>query len=621
MKWVADYMPSGPRAIPHSRKRKHSFAVRPATYTNKSAKSTISQGAANAPHDEAQPEALALVTPEQSDLSEIRSEGCSADQEPGLEQAVPYVGRTEILGPVPFSERLESGRAILSAEDSDTRCRQVLQVFNAGTTVSEPVALRLVNLFKSFCWTWAPIVEESWLLPKRRSSMPLLLLQSVLLAGSRVSSIGTIGQSVDLYQKAKARFFYGDNRMPLASVISALLLQWWSPTGPEQFSLGNSGFWMHIAVGLAHQLGLHREPSEGPHRGLRRRIWWTIVTRDILISIGVGRPRMINLEDSNVSPPTTADFQEESEGADVFIANVKICCIMGDLAERRRRSQFTPQYQQATQDALRQWLHGLPPRLRLFTLDSGAKIPNPYNLESRQIHIVFFVTLIILTNADNPLAASVTSLIASSFIASMFAEMQEAGDLQRLGPIFAFHSLAAALPLLSAHRLRSVSSWAAADFDKIYSALQELAEKWGSARGLLEPLMTAKQRTRVAADSSDLLESITPPLRDLFSEFGGSTCSLWCLLQRDATHSHELDTNVDDVRAGDYLRALQGTGEEEEARASSSKQQDFSMPDDTTWPALSEAEDMHHLRAPWELVPPQTSWSDDDWMLQLANTY
>ncbi|CAG1994390.1 unnamed protein product [Fusarium graminearum] len=87
------------------------------------------------------------------------------------------------------------------------------------------------------------------------------------------------------------------------------------------------------------------------------------------------------------------------------------------------------------------------------------------------IHIVFFVTLIILTNADNPLAAPVTSLIASSFIASMFAEMQEAGDLQRLGPIFAIHSLVAALPLLSAQRVRSVSSRAAADFDKIYSAL------------------------------------------------------------------------------------------------------------------------------------------------------
>ncbi|KAF4499092.1 cationic amino acid transporter 1 [Fusarium agapanthi] len=252
------------------------------------------------------------------------------------------------------------------------------------------------------------------------------------------------------------------------------------------------------------------------------------------------------------------------------------------------------------------------------SLESGAKIPNPYNLESRQIHVVFFVTLIILTNADNPLAASVTSLIASSFIASMFAEMQEAGDLQRLGPIFALHSLATALPLLSAQRLRSVSSSAAADFDKIYRALQELAEKWGSARGLLEPLITAKQRTRVAADSSDLLESVSPPLRDLFSEFGSSTCSLWWLLQEDANHSHEFDTNTDDVRAGDYFRALQGTGEE--ARTSASRQQDFSLPDDTTWPAMSEAEDMHHLRAPWELVPPQTSWSDDDWVLQLANT-
>ncbi|CAF3599584.1 unnamed protein product [Fusarium graminearum] len=312
---------------PHSRKRKHSLRGRPATYTNNSAKSTFSQGIAKTPHDEAQPEPLALVSPEQSELSEIRSEGCSVDQEPGLDQAVP-------------------------------------------------------------------------------------------------------------------------------------------------------GFWMHIAVGLAHQLGLHKEPSQGPHRGLRRRIWWTIV-----------------------------------------------------------------------------------------------------------IHIVFFVTLIILTNADNPLAAPVTSLIASSFIASMFAEMQEAGDLQRLGPIFAFHSLVAALPLLSAQRVRSVSSRAAADFDKIYSALQELAEKWGSARGLLEPLLAAKQRMHVTAKSSDILEPVTPPLRDLFSEFGSSACSLWWLLQGDATHLHEFDTNADDVRAGDYFRALQGTGEEEEEEAgtSTSRQQDF-IPDDTTWP-------------------------------------
>ncbi|CZS86189.1 unnamed protein product [Fusarium graminearum] len=190
--------------------------------------------------------------------------------------------RTDILGPVPFSERLESSRAIFSAEDSDARCRQ-------------------------------------WLL-------------------------------------------------------DAYCCRTSTPTRPTQRTLSRSTSWTATAHLVDHS----------------------------------GRPRMINLEDSDVSPPTAADFQEESEGADVFIAN---------------------------------------------------------------IHIVFFVTLIILTNADNPLAAPVTSLIASSFIASMFAEMQEAGDLQRLGPIFAIHSLVAALPLLSAQRVRSVSSRAAADFDKIYSAL------------------------------------------------------------------------------------------------------------------------------------------------------
>jgi hypothetical protein len=98
-----------------------------------------------------------------------------------------------------------------------------------------------------------------------------------------------------------------------------------------------------------------------------------------------------------------------------------------------------------------------------------------------------------------------------------------------------------------------VTTWAAADFDKIYSALQELAEKWGSARGLLESLMTAEQRMRDLIDSDNLPEPATPPLRDLFSEFGGSTCSLWWLLQEDTTNSHELAANLDYATAGDHF--------------------------------------------------------------------
>lgn len=165
---------------PHSRKRKHSLRGRPATYTNNSAKSTFSQGVAKTPHDEAQPEPLALVSPEQSELSEIRSEGCSVDQEPGLDQAVPYVGRTDILGPVPFSERLESSRAIFSAEDSDARYRQwLLDAYCCRT--STPTRPTQRTLSRSTSWTaTAHLVDHSGTLHSSSTHSPSCSLSSLL---------------------------------------------------------------------------------------------------------------------------------------------------------------------------------------------------------------------------------------------------------------------------------------------------------------------------------------------------------------------------------------------------------------------------------------------------------
>lgn len=136
-----------------------------------------------------------------------------------------YIQRTEILGHVRSKEDFTPSQERFLREDSDPPYKLVLQTFDACDVAAEQMASRLVHLFTEYCLPWAPITERSWLSPSGRQSIPHLLLQSILLTGSRVSSSSTLSLSVELYQKAKALFFYNSNTMPLASVVSAILLQ------------------------------------------------------------------------------------------------------------------------------------------------------------------------------------------------------------------------------------------------------------------------------------------------------------------------------------------------------------------------------------------------------------
>jgi hypothetical protein len=49
-----------------------------------------------------------------------------------------------------------------------------------------------------------------------------------------------------------------------------------NPNGPEHVSFDTSRFWLQIGVGLAHQVGLHKEPT-GVDCLVRRRLWWSLV--------------------------------------------------------------------------------------------------------------------------------------------------------------------------------------------------------------------------------------------------------------------------------------------------------------------------------------------------------
>jgi hypothetical protein len=156
---------------------------------------------------------------------------------------------------------------------------------NASSICLPPQSLKL-SLTKSFLERgrpWMPIIDQSDLDQLESQNPSSLLLSAVLVAGSKLSTApNALEWGEKCYFYAKSLFFHGSDHTVLQSITASVLLHWWNPSGPEHVSLDSSSLWLRISVGLAHQLGLHREPdSKLPEARLRRRLWWTLVVSTV----------------------------------------------------------------------------------------------------------------------------------------------------------------------------------------------------------------------------------------------------------------------------------------------------------------------------------------------------
>lgn len=157
---------------------------------------------------------------------------------------------------------------------------QILQLRNSYQLPPRAIRESLNDAFMERCYPWTPIIERSWLDDEIGRPISLLLIQAVFLAASRVSSSPSVAGYAtprDFYQRAKALFWTGHERDALMTIRAACILNWFNPHGPEQVSFDTSRFWNHIAVGLAHQINLHKEPPPGRKGSMRRRLWWSLV--------------------------------------------------------------------------------------------------------------------------------------------------------------------------------------------------------------------------------------------------------------------------------------------------------------------------------------------------------
>jgi hypothetical protein len=189
-----------------------------------------------------------------------------------------YRGRSEYLGgSVPFDENMVKPGHETTSPKTSAADLQMLRDQGAFELPPEYVQRELMASFNKYCLPWTPVIDLKWLDEGTPPSM--LLLQSIFLAGSRVSKAHLDYASSEVfYRRAKLLFFFGGGNNSLISIVAACLLHWYNPVGPEDVSTDTSGFWIRTAGAMAFQIGLHKEPPpNAKDRGLRRRLWWSLV--------------------------------------------------------------------------------------------------------------------------------------------------------------------------------------------------------------------------------------------------------------------------------------------------------------------------------------------------------
>lgn len=110
---------------------------------------------------------------------------------------------------------------------------------------------------------------------------------------------------------------------------------------------------------------------------------------------------------------------------------VQITSILGDMTEYYCRGTLSDRKKIDFEEALRRWLKTLPLGLRLYHPET--KKLNEYNVKTRQLHVLYFTSLLILFRHDKKTdPPSPVSLLASSFISGIYEEYLTYEDISHL---------------------------------------------------------------------------------------------------------------------------------------------------------------------------------------------
>jgi hypothetical protein len=241
-----------------------------------------------------------------------------------------------------------------SLDLSDETEMGFLRLRGAFDLPARPLRDAIVEAYFRWVHPIVPVINKTQFLRQYESQTegpPLLLMQAVLLAGSRVCDDAqlldghgsTVSASLAFYKKAKALYDSQAVHDP-ATLVQSVILMGWFWAGPES-PMQNVYYWTQLATTLAQGFGMNRSTRASKlsrmDQRLWRRIWWVLFTRDRLAAAALGQPCIINDDHCDVEMITEDDFVEGEppQSADdgrrahvrFFLHYVDICKIIGEI--------------------------------------------------------------------------------------------------------------------------------------------------------------------------------------------------------------------------------------------------------------------------------------------------
>ena len=243
----------------------------------------------------------------------------------------------------------------------------------------------------------------------------------------------------------------------------------------------------------------------------------------------------------------------------IFIHFIRITSILGDITEHYRCGSLSELHRLNIESQLLRWVTELPRAVSLY--EEVSKCVRPYDLKIRQLHVPFFVALIIFYRSDTPgQQFSLTSLLAASFVSGIFEEYIAWGDIMFLAPASIFYLLVASLIQVSSYRYASLASKAESEISTVRVSLSELGRRFPTAHGAERIFENLLRKSRgKGATSQSFSMAISSVQRELFAPFGPELCASWSLMP----------TEVDGTRNLLGIEQALGVGEVEPAQLQS----------------------------------------------------
>ena len=406
----------------------------------------------------------------------------------------------------PLPENIRGSRARLTELDNV----EIDILHKRGAFLLPPRALcdELIESYFQWVHPIVPVINRTRFMRQYRDPKnppSLLLLQAVLLAGSRVcqnpqlmdANGSTTPAALTFYKRAKALYDanYEDDRV---TIVQSLLLMGWYWEGPEDVTK-NVFYWSRVATIVAQGSGMHRTVEQSQlsrsDKRLWKRIWWTLFTRDRSVAVALGRPVHINLDDSDVEMLTEDDFvEDEADRASeyppdpihvqFFMQYVKLCEIMG-LVLSQQYSVASKGRQRNAIDlthsdmALADWLQNCPKIVYW-------EVPR-HHFWSALLHSNYYTTLCLLHRAhmppsgaspfpnESPYPSRNIAFQAAAMITSIVENLSVHKQLHYC-PAFIVYSLFSAL-IMHVYQMRSpVPSIQQVTQDRLRSCMQALKE-------------------------------------------------------------------------------------------------------------------------------------------------